>query len=120
VTRFEYDRSCATWCRTPPDDEKSIFLPYRRSTRGRRDAASVGLGLWICQQLAKAMGGRLEYRRDNGWTEFELTMPVASSELDPSVSVPVAATSATHMTERPSLTNPPRPNQSSIGSVVAI
>ena len=57
----------------PPEDETTIFLPYRRSTRSI-DAASVGLGLWISRQLAVAMGGSLEYRRVDGWTEFVLTL----------------------------------------------
>ena len=58
----------------PPEDEATIFLPYRRSTNARRDAASVGLGLWICHQLAHAMGGTLEYRRVDESTQFILTL----------------------------------------------
>jgi signal transduction histidine kinase len=46
----------------PAEDESTIFLPYKRSTNTRRDADSVGLGLWICRQLAQAMGGQLDYR----------------------------------------------------------
>ncbi|MGZ5385111.1 MAG: sensor histidine kinase [Acidimicrobiia bacterium] len=57
----------------PPEDETTIFLPYRRSTRSSH-AASVGLGLWISRQLAVAMGGSLDYRRVDGWTEFVLTL----------------------------------------------
>lgn len=57
----------------PPADETTIFLPYRRSTRSTH-AASVGLGLWISRQLAVAMGGSLDYRRVDGWTEFVLTL----------------------------------------------
>ena len=60
----------------PLEDETTIFLPYRRSTNTRRDAASVGLGLWICRQLAHAMGGTLEYRRVNDSTEFVLTLGI--------------------------------------------
>ncbi len=59
----------------PREDEATIFLPYRRSTRSRH-AASVGLGLWISRQLADAMGGGLEYQRVDGWTEFVLTLNV--------------------------------------------
>ena len=57
----------------PPEDETTIFLPYRRSNRSSH-AASVGLGLWISRQLAVAMGGSLDYRRVAGWTEFILTL----------------------------------------------
>ncbi|HSK07357.1 MAG TPA: HAMP domain-containing sensor histidine kinase [Acidimicrobiia bacterium] len=59
----------------PTQDEATIFLPYRRSTQGRRDASSIGLGLWVCRQLAHAMGGHLVYRRGGGWTEFVLSIP---------------------------------------------
>jgi signal transduction histidine kinase len=59
----------------PKADEASIFLPYRRSTQGRRDASSIGLGLWISRQLAQAMGGYLDYQRREGFTEFLLTVP---------------------------------------------
>ncbi len=58
----------------PPGDEKTIFLPYRRSMATRRAAMSVGLGLWISHQLALAMGGNLEYRRHNGLTEFVFSL----------------------------------------------
>jgi signal transduction histidine kinase len=63
----------------PVEEEGSIFLPYRRSTRGRQNADSIGLGLWICRHLAQAMGGELEYRRKGGFTEFVLTLPVAEA-----------------------------------------
>lgn len=60
------------------EDESTIFLPYRRSTQGRRDKASIGLGLWICRQLAQGMGGTLQYERTPGLTEFVLSLPSAS------------------------------------------
>lgn len=60
----------------PVEEEASIFLPYRRSTRGRQDPNSIGLGLWICRHLARAMGGDLQYRRNDGFTEFVLTLPI--------------------------------------------
>jgi signal transduction histidine kinase len=59
----------------PPEDETTIFQAYRRSTVAR-DATSVGLGLWISYQLARAMRGDLEYRRIDGRTEFVLTLPI--------------------------------------------
>jgi signal transduction histidine kinase len=67
----------------PSEDEATIFLPYRRSTKGRRDAASVGLGLWICRQLAHGMDGELIYRRVDGHTEFVLTLPSIASQPQP-------------------------------------
>ena len=62
----------------PVEDERSIFLPYRRSTRGRQHPDSIGLGLWVCRHLAQAMSGDLEYRRGERFTEFVLTLPGAS------------------------------------------
>lgn len=58
------------------EDETSLFLPYRHSVASRRSETSVGLGLWICRQLAHAMGGRLHYERVDSWTRFVLTLPV--------------------------------------------
>ncbi len=63
----------------PAIDEGTIFLPYRRSTYGRRDKSSIGLGLWICRQLALGMGGQLEYKRSGGITEFILSLPVSGT-----------------------------------------
>jgi len=66
----------------PPEDEATIFLPYRRSTKGRRDASSIGLGLWVCRQLAHAMSGHLVYQRREGWTEFMLSIPAKPPDED--------------------------------------
>jgi K+-sensing histidine kinase KdpD len=66
-----------------PEDESSIFLPYRRSTNTRRDASSVGLGLWICGQLAIAMGGTLTYRRVDHSTQFVLALVADRDEALP-------------------------------------
>jgi signal transduction histidine kinase len=75
----------------PPVDERTIFLPYRRSTEGRRDKSSIGLGLWICRQLAHGMGGQLDYRRVGGLTEFVLSLPVAGSRSMPEGDVAAAS-----------------------------
>jgi signal transduction histidine kinase len=58
----------------PVADITTIFLPYKRSTSTRRDSSSIGLGLWICRQLAHSMGGSLEYTRVDGDTSFLLTL----------------------------------------------
>jgi signal transduction histidine kinase len=60
----------------PAGEEETIFLPYRRAADTPRHKSSVGLGLWISRRLAKAMGGDLTYRRLNGETVFEVTLPV--------------------------------------------
>jgi two-component system OmpR family sensor kinase len=38
---------------------------------------SVGLGLSITRLLAEGMGGTIDYRRDNGTTQFQLTLPTS-------------------------------------------
>lgn len=73
----------------PPEDEATIFLPYRRSANARRDASSVGLGLWICHQLAHAMNGRLEYRRRGGHSEFVLSLPRSENTMAQEASSPL-------------------------------
>lgn len=64
----------------PSEDEGTIFFPYRRSTTTLRHESSVGLGLWICRQLAHAMGGDLGYRREDGMTEFVFTLAIHSDD----------------------------------------
>lgn len=67
----------------PKEDEATIFLPYRRSTQGRRNDFSIGLGLWICRHLVSEMGGKLQYQRHEGLTEFILTIPITSPDEEP-------------------------------------
>jgi signal transduction histidine kinase len=95
----------------PPEDEATIFLPYRRSTRGRRDASSIGLGLWVCRQLAHAMGGHLVYRRREGWTEFVLTIPTRPPDED--------STSSESAAVRASRRSEPSPAAGGPGSLLA-
>ncbi|MGH8915908.1 MAG: sensor histidine kinase [Acidimicrobiia bacterium] len=52
---------------------ESIFDQYTSGdtyTPGR-----VGIGLWICRELASQMGGHLTYRREPGETVFQATLP---------------------------------------------
>ncbi len=59
-------------------DVEQIFEPYYR-TQGEGSAPdSVGLGLAVARQLARLMGGDLEYRRSNQWTVFELSLPLSA------------------------------------------
>lgn len=58
-------------------DAERIFDPYYRSKTERSRPDSVGLGLAVARQLAQIMDGDLVYRRHNGWTRFELTLPIA-------------------------------------------
>ena len=86
----------------PEEDAGTIFLPYRRSTRGPRHASSIGLGLWISRNLVQAMGGKLEYRRTDGLTEFIISIPKAGADQ------PQTTAEASHPTpgQRPFLSHP--------------
>lgn len=60
-------------------DADHIFDPYYRSKPEDTKPDSVGLGLAVARQLARMMDGDLVYRRRDGWTRFELTLPTAST-----------------------------------------
>ena len=62
---------------------------------------SVGLGLAVVKALADGMEGEVRYRRADGWTSFEVALPLAPAESDapapsaaPPASLQVAASSA--------------------------
>ena len=59
-------------------DEERIFDPYYRAQEGLTMPDSVGLGLAVSRQLAGLMDGDIVYRRSDGWTSFELTLPIAN------------------------------------------
>lgn len=56
-------------------EEDTVFEAFQRGSSGTAVPQSIGLGLSISRRLAHLMGGRLTYRRDNGRTVFELTLP---------------------------------------------
>jgi signal transduction histidine kinase len=60
----------------PVRDRAKIFDPYFRGEKGHITGSSVGLGLTVSYQLAKLMDGDLVYRYEDGWSTFELTLPV--------------------------------------------
>ena len=37
--------------------------------------STVGIGLTLSRGLARRMGGELSYRREGGWTVFDLMLP---------------------------------------------
>jgi signal transduction histidine kinase len=59
-------------------DAEHIFDPYFRAQTTESKPDSVGLGLAVARQLARMMGGDLVYRRRDGWTCFELSLPSAT------------------------------------------
>lgn len=89
----------------PPEDESTIFLPYRRSTKGRRDKSSVGLGLWICRQLAQGMRGCLNYLRRGRLTEFTLILPTDNPDQEAQTAISLALTRGEATPEAPGWSN---------------
>ena len=65
-------------------DQDRIFDPYYRSHSEVVRPDSVGLGLAVARQLARLMGGDLVYGRQDGWTRFELSLPLHPASSDSS------------------------------------
>ena len=59
----------------PETEWERIFEPYERAHERPTQPASVGLGLTVSRQLARAMGGDLTYHADDRGSHFELTLP---------------------------------------------
>jgi signal transduction histidine kinase len=69
------------------EDEAGIFEPYVTMHGQAGRPGSVGLGLPVARGLATRMGGDLVYKRVEGWTAFELSLPLyqeAAHPLEPS------------------------------------
>jgi signal transduction histidine kinase len=77
----------------PPEEQETIFLPYRRAHNTPSLTASMGLGLTISRQLARLMDGDLIYRRDPGKSIFALTLPLGDQFDDTALSAIAAPSS---------------------------
>jgi two-component system OmpR family sensor kinase len=55
--------------------QASLFEPYQHGPAEAGLTEPIGLGLYVSRTLARLMGGDLAYRRENGSTTFELTLP---------------------------------------------
>ena len=60
----------------PDDLAAAVFEPYERAHSLGVTTEAVGLGLTVSRTLAESMGGSLEYRREDGWSVFDLRLPV--------------------------------------------
>ena len=78
-----------------PEDQEQIFNPYYRAHSSESQPAALGIGLSVARQLATLMNGDLVYLRQNGWTVFELRLPLSS-----------ARQSVEAVADLPSLTSP--------------
>jgi signal transduction histidine kinase len=63
----------------PRDKREAIFQSYESAHKPSSEVKSVGLGLYISRNLARAMGGDLEYVYDGAWSHFRLRLPSAPS-----------------------------------------
>jgi sigma-B regulation protein RsbU (phosphoserine phosphatase) len=60
---------------------EKLFLPFfRGKVRGSRDG--LGLGLYICSEIAKAHGGTIDVTSNSEMTCFTLQMPTTSQRVD--------------------------------------
>lgn len=55
---------------------EKIFQPYHRLNQPSTQPEAVGLGLSVARQLARRMDGDLDYAHRDGWSVFELTLPL--------------------------------------------
>lgn len=60
----------------PEEESEQIFAPYYRAHSNESQPAALGIGLSVARQLALLMNGDLTYSREDGWTLFELRLPV--------------------------------------------
>ena len=61
----------------PSHERERIFRPFTRAST-RRKAQSLGLGLYIVQEIVQAHGGEIHIESWPGHTCFELRLPTGS------------------------------------------
>jgi signal transduction histidine kinase len=62
------------------DEREKIFEAYGQAEGSRRISESVGLGLNVSRNLARLMGGDLDYGYNDGWSVFSLRLLRFSEE----------------------------------------
>lgn len=65
------------------DESARVFEPFYRGAETASTASGVGIGLFVCQRLVEAMGGRIwTHPRDGGGSEFGFALPVWPMDAD--------------------------------------
>lgn len=64
----------------PPEIEERLFQRFVHRGSLVTAPGGVGIGLSIVRALVEGMGGTIDYARVDGWTEFRVSVPLASSE----------------------------------------
>jgi signal transduction histidine kinase len=59
--------------------QAKMFDAYVRGNRQSKGPDSVGLGLTVSRTLSRLMGGDVEYRYRNGWSEFAVRLPAVQT-----------------------------------------
>lgn len=77
-----------------PDDRSRMFEPYTTLKDGQPVTGSIGIGLTVSRQLARLMGGDLQYQHTQGENIFALTLPTTVHDNNPR-SVTTSPSSAT-------------------------
>lgn len=67
----------------PPERLERVFQPFRRARDDDRNARGLGLGLYIVQAIARAHGGRVQLRSQDGWIEACLDLPTSARPIAP-------------------------------------
>ena len=72
----------------PRERREAIFESYESAHSPSTEVRSVGLGLYISRNLARAMGGDLEYVYDGTWSHFRLRLPSSPVPAKPATDDP--------------------------------
>lgn len=57
-------------------DKEKLFTPFWQGEIGQQSAGGTGIGLYLCQQIAQALGGNISFSSDeNNGTTFTVVLP---------------------------------------------
>jgi len=60
-----------------PDQVPGLFDRYRSGPNPEGLPTSTGIGLWLSRELARLMGGELQFLGSGGGATFEISLPIA-------------------------------------------